>query len=308
MKKALIIHPDELNTKWVDRMVSLGVSTLALHPTGGVDAHMSLDMMLRLLEQPEYRARIDYAVSRGLSIEYEMHAASFLVPRELFEKRPDWFRMEEDGTRTPKYNFCASHPAAVAFAAKRAVELVSKLYRSEHRYYIWLDDLKDVQCHCPACQKLSPSDQQLTVMNAFIKELRRVQPDATLAYLAYENFLPCPEQVQPEEGIFLEYADIVRVRNIHIREATALHENIEKSLALFGKKNSRVLEYWYDNSFFSKWKKPPVQFIPDNPAIRDDIRWYINTGFENIASFACFLGEDYEALYGEPDISAFAEN
>lgn len=306
MRKALIIHPDELNKKWIDRMVSLGVQTLALHPTGGVNAHISLNMMLELLEKPDYRALIDYAVSCGLHIEYEMHAASYLMPRELFEKRPEWFRMEEDGTRTPKYNFCASHPAAVAFAARRAVELSQKLYRSEHRYYFWLDDLKDVQCHCPACKKLSPSDQQLTVMNVFIKELRKTQPDATLAYLAYENFLPCPEQVQPEEGIFLEYADIVRARNMHIREATALHENIRKSLAFFGKKDSRVLEYWYDNSLFSKWTKPPVQFIPNNPPIQDDINWYVDAGFENIVSFACFLGEDYEELYGEPDLSAFA--
>lgn len=306
MKKALIIHPDELNKRWIDRMVALGVQTLALHPAGGVDAHMSLNEMLELLEQPTYRALLDYAAAQGLHIEYEMHAASFLVPRALFETRPEWFRMEADGTRTPKYNFCASHPAAVAFAAKRAVELSQKLYRSEHRYYFWLDDLKDVQCHCPACQKLSPSDQQLTVMNTFIKELRKVQPDATLAYLAYENFLPCPEEVQPADGIFLEYADIVRARNMHIREATALHENIEKSLLLFGKKNARVLEYWYDNSLFSNWRKPPVQFTPDNPAIKDDIDWYLQAGFENIASFACFLGEDYEALYGEPDLSAFA--
>lgn len=307
MKKALIIHPDELNKKWIDRLVSLGVQTLALHPTGGVDAHMSLSNMLDLLEQPAYRALIDYAVDCGLKIEYEMHAASFLLPRELFETRPDWFRMEEDGNRTPKYNFCVSHPAALAHAAKRAVELSRKLYRSEHRFYFWLDDLKDVQCHCPSCRKLSPSDQQLLVINTFADELRKVYPDATIAYLAYENCLPCPTQIQPHEGVFLEYADIVRARNMHIREANALHENIHKSLAYFGKKNSRILEYWYDNSFFSKWKKPPVAFTPDNNAIKDDVNWYLQTGFENIVSFACFLGEDYEALYGEPDISAFSD-
>lgn len=31
------------------------------------------------------------------------------------------------------------------------------------------------------------------------------------------------------------------------------------------------------------------------------------TGYENISVFACFLGQDYEKLYGEPDITPFTE-
>lgn len=37
-----------------------------------------------------------------------------------------------------------------------------------------------------------------------------------------------------------------------------------------------------------------------------DIAFYREKGFEYISSFACFLGEDYEALYGAPDIAPFA--
>ena len=66
-----------------------------------------------------------------------------------------------------------------------------------------------------------------------------------------------------------------------------------------------MLEYWYDNSLFSNWKKPPAKFSPDNEMIKADIEFYKRLGFNDIASFACYLGEDYEALYGESDISAF---
>ena len=32
---------------------------------------------------------------------------------------------------------------------------------------------------------------------------------------------------------------------------------------------------------------------------------YQNAGFETAATFGCFLGEDYEALHGEPDITPY---
>ena len=131
------------------------------------------------------------------------------------------------------------------------------------------------------------------------------------AHLSLRMLLALPETPEYRAcidyaGIFLEYAHISRPRHMPIRKMTELHENIRQSLAFFGRENSRVLEYRYDNSLFSKWKKPPIAFTPDNPTIRDDICWYTEVGFACIASFACFLGEDDEALYGEPDFSAFA--
>ena len=66
-----------------------------------------------------------------------------------------------------------------------------------------------------------------------------------------------------------------------------------------------MLEYWYDNSLFSRWKKPPKQMFPKNHLIPADLAFYRSLGFEDIASFACFLGEDYEALYGDFDLSAY---
>ena len=56
---------------------------------------------------------------------------------------------------------------------------------------------------------------------------------------------------------------------------------------------------------FSDWKKPPCKFTPDNESIKKDIAFYRSLGFENIGSFACYLGEDYEKLWGEADYSAF---
>ena len=66
-----------------------------------------------------------------------------------------------------------------------------------------------------------------------------------------------------------------------------------------------LLEYWFDNSMYSRWKKPPVAFCPNNDMIRQNLAFYTDAGFENIRVFACFLGADYEELHGEPDLTAF---
>ncbi len=309
MKRSLLIHPDELSRTWIDRMAGLGVTTLALHPTGGRNADQSLSDLLMRLEDPAYRALIDYAIDEaGLQIEYSLHAASYLLQRDLFDTHPDWFRMDGAGERVREVNFCVSNPEALAYYCARAVELAKKLYRSAPNYYFWMDDVQSSCCHCPACNRYRESDQQMIVMNAMVTALRKVNPEARLAHLAYLRTLTPPKEIKPAPGIFLEFAPIERDFTLPAWLSSPEYtQNILDLLDYFGRDHARVLEYWFDNSLFSRWKKPPKQFVPNNTLIRDDIRYYRELGFEDIACFACFLGEDYEALWGEPDISAFAD-
>ncbi len=306
MRNGILIHPEELNKKQIDRVKKLGITTLALHPRGGEKAHETLTEMLSMLENEKYRSLIDYARSLGIEIEYEFHAASYLLPRELFADHPDYFRMDENGKRTPDLNLCVSNEEALSIVVKRAAELAKKLYKSTPNYYFWLDDIKNKSCRCPRCRALSPSDQQLTVMNAIVKELQKSVKNARLAYLAYFECIDTPKTARPADGIFLEYAPIERDMHKRLSETEGEETNrIRDLLSYFGKEASKVLEYWLDNSLFSKWKKPPVRFLPDSELIKDDISYYLDLGFEYITSFACFLGEDYEDLYGEADISSF---
>ena len=82
---------------------------------------------------------------------------------------------------------------------------------------------------------------------------------------------------------------------------------ISPLLSFFGNKGAKVLEYWLDNSLFSGWKKPPKAFSADKSSILTDVEYYKAMGFEQISTFACFLGDDYEVLYGEADISPFTD-
>ena len=58
----------------------------------------------------------------------------------------------------------------------------------------------------------------------------------------------------------------------------------------------------------SGWKKPPRRFLLDEETMRREIAAYRRLQFDRVASFACYLGEDYEALYGDGiDVAPFAD-
>lgn len=304
----LLIHPEELSDRWISLAKANGIKRLSLHPWGGKRAHKTLEELLSVLESTEYRAKIDRLMDSGIEIGYEFHAASYLLPRELFSEHPEYFRMDENGNRVENGNFCFSNFEACSIVAKNAAVLAKRLYRSSNDYYFWLDDARKASCHCPKCQKHSFADHQLRVMQSMLREIRKENPSARMCYLAYFEALQVPKETPLEEGIFLEYAPIDRYEKD--RDFRLEGENLavlHGLLDFFGKQNAKVLEYWYDNSLFSRWKKPPVCFVPNNNQIRSDYAFYRTLGFSVLSSFACFLGEDYLELYGEPDLSAVSE-
>ena len=58
---------------------------------------------------------------------------------------------------------------------------------------------------------------------------------------------------------------------------------------------------------YSGWKMPPKRFTLDLDGMRTDISDSLKMGFSDISTFACYLGLDYEELYGEADIKEFGE-
>lgn len=310
MKSSMIIYPDELSKKWIDKMADAGVTTLGIHSRGG---GWAVDAIKRLVEQAkteEYRSLVDYARGRGLGIEYEMHAAGYLMPRELFDEHPEYFRMNGQGERTKDFNFCVSNAEAMRICAERSAELASSLYSNDGVFYFWMDDGHDLHCHCPRCRELSPSDQQMLVMNGIVRELRKSIPNARVAYLAYIDTVLPPSKIAAEEGVFLEYAPFQKY-TAKGDDAPMLIKQEREMLAplmnMFEGRPRKLLEYWYDNSLFSHWTKPPQPFSLKADAMRQEIAEYREMGFDMISTFACFLGAEYEALHGEVDVRPFGE-
>lgn len=311
-RRGIIIHPEELEWSWTERLQDARLNVLGLHPAGGALAHLTLESAVHHRSLTQTQAVFDRLSRMGIAVEYEAHAMGWLLPRALFSTKPGWFRMDEHGNRTPDFNLCPSQTEALDYVAARAEQLARLLNVESDRYFFWLDDASNCACHCEKCRSLSVSDQHLKVVNAMLRGIRRYKASAKISYLAYHEAIAAPQKTAPENGVFLEYAPFHRSAHQPLfdpgcpenaREA----QHLRPLLDHFGQKDSQVLEYWMDNSLYSNWKKPPKQFALDEAVMQADVKAYRDLGFGSITSFGCFLGQDYRALWGEPPVRRYGE-
>jgi hypothetical protein len=122
----------------------------------------------------------------GLEVELGGHGLSALLPRKLFKKRPELFRMA-GGERKADRNFCPSNPESLAIVG----ESFAKFVRGRPEvsvFHVWPDDLPGGGwCECPACKDRSPAYQSLTAALALASILERERPGAFLSFLAYHD-------------------------------------------------------------------------------------------------------------------------
>lgn len=300
-RRGLVLAPDDLRglvEPWLDGMAKGDLNLLGLH--GGVDA------LIAFIESEEGSRCLEGAKSRGIHVEYEIHALGWLLPRKLFAECPTWFRANEEGVRVADANLCVSNEEALRYVAERAVKLAKRLPSTTHLYSLWADDAAP-WCSCEACRELSPSDQNLLAMNAIANALHGFDREARLACLAYGNTLSPPTNVFPSPHVFLDYAPIRRNSGKPLDDPSdpvnADHaENLRRLVQTFDMKDAKVLEYWMDASRYSGWRRPSVP-IPFRPEVwRRDAAFYAALGFRSATSFGVFLDRDYVERFGEPPV------
>ncbi|REE83889.1 uncharacterized protein DUF4838 [Paenibacillus taihuensis] len=311
-KRGILILPEEAGPYWADLIARSGLNLVGIHPGWGEGALEELEKTLRHVKKPAYKQFLQQMQELNVDVEFEAHAMSWLVPRAMFAERPDWFRMDETGSRNPDFNLCATNPEALEFLEARSEELARAVPSSTGRYYFWIDDVTNSACHCGSCQALTASDQAMVFYNHILRGIRRFDAEAQHCYLAYQDTIQAPEKVQPDAGIFLEYAPIYRdsARPINDPDCPENYKELEHLpglLQLFGQEGAQILEYWMDNSRFCKWQKPlkPLPFYEE--VIRGDAEYYRSLGFGRQTSFGVWLGEDYAEAFGEPPIVAYAK-
>ncbi len=310
----VVIYLTELSEYWLEQIKDTGLNYLGLHPVSKPDLRgRSIAEAVEWIKKPETQDLLDRLAGIGIDVEYEMHALSWLLPREMFSKHQEWFRMNENGERVDDYNCCPSNPQVLEYLSERAAELTKIFKTSTGRYHFWTDDVPNPKCHCPKCREMTISDEAVTIYNALLQGARSVQSDAKMAYLAYDGAMAPPVSVKPDKGLFLEFAPMSRnlmrpIGDPDSQTNSQVLEPLDTLFEVFGHEDAQVLDYWLDNSLFSKWN-PPLRrfgFSPDIVAL--DSAWYERAGFQTITSFACFLGEEYYKTNGEHfDLAAYAK-
>ena len=295
--RGVVLSTNELSeVDWPALAAQNGINTIGTHITPSE--------VLAFLNSDEGRFFTEACRQYGITVEHQLHAMGELLPRELFAQDPELFRMDSSGVRTPDFNCCVHSEKALDIIAANAARLAGVLKPGNHRYYFWLDDNAPVCC-CSLCKPFSPSEQALIVENRMLKAIRKVDPQARLAHLAYSHFMDPPRQVQPEEGIFLEFAPIYRSWDVPLVVEDALCPRgypvtngdnlrwLESNLEVFDAEDAVVLEYWLDVSLFSRWKRPAVE-LPWHPEVcGSDLATYASYGIHHVTSFAVYMDKDY---------------
>lgn len=302
---------DITSWNWPEEASSAGLTTIATHGMAGESAEF---MQSEVGE--ELRTRCERV---GVEIEHELHAARELLPRELFARHPDMFRMNEAGDRVPDANLCVHSEEALEVCCQNAAALARALAPTTGRHFFWIDDGQPM-CRCPRCRPYSDSDQALILENRLLTTLRKDNPKATLAHLAYANTLWPPADVKPLPGVFLEFAPIQRRYDLPfgVRDArpggekTPSHgeqlDALDANLELFGAEGAQALEYWLDVSRFSGWNRANVARIPwDKRIVEADSKLYHDRGVRNVTTFAVWLDGDYVRRFGTPPLREYGD-
>lgn len=252
----------------------------------------------------------------NIDIEYEEHMLAFLIPRNLFEEHPDYFRMDKTGNRVNDANGCPSSEGALKEVYKNTIEIARNYEPTNNRYYFWLDDGGEI-CYCDQCKNFNASDQALIFENEIIKALKTINDNAMLAHLCYHNTVEAPSIIEPSEDIFLEFAPFTRSWGAPLSQtwvrapgSTLTHGDylkaLKDNLKVFPVETAQVLEYWMDASLFSGWNPNKLVKIPwDNKIFLDDINTYASLGIRNITCYTAYVGPDYVNQFG--DISFLAD-
>jgi len=278
-----------------------------------IGTHITPSQVAAFIQSSKGQRFLEDCKKYKIEVEHELHSMHDLLPRELFQKKPEMFRMNDNGERVPDYNCCVSSTDALDIIAENAVKYAAILTPTTGRYFYWIDDAVPM-CKCPLCKDFSDSDQALIIENAMIKALRRKDPNASLAHLAYVNTMPPPKKVKPEPGIFLEFAPIYREWDKPLSDSAAgivatkqgagdrlthgqTMQLLKENLEVFPADTSQVLEYWLDVSLQSHWKKPATKVAWYPEVCSSDIQTYADAGVKHITTFAVYIDGDYKERY-----------
>jgi len=144
----------------------------------------------------------------GLRLEIGGHGMSELMPRNLFAKKPELFRLSQPedffGKRQNDFNFCVTNPETKRIIQRNYIRKIAKM-RGIYAVHAWADDLPGGGwCLCPGCRAFSPSDQALLAMKHLSEAVAAEKLAMRVPVIAYHDTLfPGASFSAPQRGFLL---------------------------------------------------------------------------------------------------------
>jgi len=257
---------------------------------GGIIPPFTTDEWFRFYAKLKFNAvsqneeNVSIARETGLRLEVGGHGMSELLPRKLFETRPDLFRLfqPEDfsGKRMSDSNFCCNHPESKRIVQDNYRKKVKSL-KGIYAIHAWADDLPaGGWCLCPLCRAYTPTDQSLIAMRHFSEVIAREKLPMRVPVIAYHDTLyPGKLVPAPKEG-FLLYAPRERCYGHVLDDPTCAKNRFyfkalqEWMVKFAGINDAHSFEYYFDQILF----RGLYPFLPD--VILGDMVAYEKAGIQ----------------------------
>ncbi len=193
--------PDNFFALWSKHT---GNPTLPPEPLTKEDA---AHILRQLEEELHLRSLHHHAVGHGWTIDPGLENPEFLA--QVQGKRELWYNIPNNT------NLCYSNPAV----RKRLTDDITA-YCLEHpgvdHIHFWLADDGNNHCECDACQKMTPSDFYVKMLNELDEKLTAANCPAKVVFLLYQDLLWEPEQerLQNPERFVLMFAPSGRTYSV----------------------------------------------------------------------------------------------
>ncbi len=238
--------------------------------------------------------------ARGIDAEYGGHVLQILMPRDEFDRHPEYFPAGDDGARSPGGNLCVSNKRAIEVVRDGALRYVRD-HPENTLLHIWGADVRrGAWCRCGECRELPPQLQYMKLVNAIAEALEADAAAPPVAYLAYHDTMEAHPGLKPRANVWFEWAPRERCYRHAIDEAECeinrrYFDCLKRYIDLFNGRG-HVFEYYADAILFGglSFATPAV--------IAADLRCYRSLGLESVS---CLTFGAFSALAYPVNLEAF---
>jgi hypothetical protein len=209
---------------------------------------------------------------------------SEMLPRELFEKHPELFRMfqPEDfgGKRINDSNFCTNNPETKRIVQENFRKKIKSM-KGVYAVHCWPDDLPaGGWCLCPLCRSYTPTDQSMIAMRHFAEVIAKEKSSIRIPVIAYHDTMYPSKLVPAPKRGFLLFAPRERCYAHSIDDPSCAKNRfyfkaLQEWMAKFAEiGDAHTFEYYFDQILF----RGLYPFIPD--VILGDMAAYQKAGIQ----------------------------